>query len=103
MRRIRHRLLVAVSALLLSGPTAVAFAGTPEDTQVAQADLKDAFFQSKYGYCDAEVISIAWGVSIDNAKSTIGNKLTNGQADVLDDVSSDARITAMEKKSTCYY
>ena len=44
----------------------------PVDDTMAQ------FFQSHYRYCDAQLLSRSWGVSVSDAKSSIGYKVRSG-------------------------
>jgi len=57
----------------------------------AQASPEDVFFSSSYTYCDAKLISELWGISIDNAKSQIGQKIINGIGDNVPTILAESR------------
>ena len=57
----------------------------------AQADPSDAFFSSSYTYCDAKLIGALWGISIENAKSQIGQKIVNGIGDNVPTILAESR------------
>jgi hypothetical protein len=47
----------------------------------AHADAWDVFQSSHYIYCDAVLVSKLWKISVDNAKTQIGQKIINGIGD----------------------
>lgn len=53
------------------------------------------FSQTTYGYCDATLIAGLWGESINEAKGTIGYKLSSGLESTLKDALKEARKKAL--------
>ena len=85
----RRSLLARIAAafLLTSSITAAAIAVTMPVASAQNADRAlDAFFNSGFGYCDAEVLSKYWRTSIDRAKVDAGAKILRGDRRVLRDV-----------------
>ena len=69
-------------------------------TNNRQAEL-DAFFRSKYNYCDAELLSEFWGQSLGETKARIGRKVIWGRGGIpyLEQYLVDARIQAIQQES----
>lgn len=65
-----------------------------------QSEL-NAFFSSKYNYCDAELLSDFWGQSLTESKARIGRKVLwgNGGVPYLEQYLVDARIQAIQQDS----
>jgi hypothetical protein len=61
-----------------------------------QAEL-DAYFQSAYQYCDAEILSSYWGMNLDDTKMRMGRKILWGEADmlILEQFLADAKVSAL--------
>ena len=57
-----------------------------------------AFFNSKYDYWDARVLSDYWGKAVEDSKAIIGRKILWGKKDVaiLEQFLVDARVKALE-------
>lgn len=101
LRRIRKTVLVGFAAINLLAAPGLAVAGDFEAE--LEADHRAVFFESGYQYCDAHVLSLSWGQSIDEAKSHIGWKVTEGSREVLDEQLHQARVQAWEANDRCYY
>lgn len=65
-----------------------------------QAEL-NAFFRSKYNYCDAQLLSEFWGQSLTESKARIGRKVLwgNGGIPYLEQYLVDARTQAIQQDS----
>ncbi len=63
-----------------------------------EAEL-DAFFRSKYNYCDAQLLSDFWGQSLVESKARIGRKVLWGDGGIpyLEQFLVDARIQAIKQ------
>jgi hypothetical protein len=47
-------------------------------------DLMEVFLNSRYGYCDAKMISLVWGSSVQDAKVTLGLKVLSNLENLAD-------------------
>ncbi len=65
------------------------------------------FVDSKYGYCDAKVLSKVWGQDTFESKSTIGQFILRNEAGLLETKLGDARTRALADMSNreirCHY
>ena len=75
-------------ALMLSTSLTLAAAGVATP---ASADAWDVFQSSHYTYCDAVLISKLWGITVDAAKSQIGQKIINGIGDNVPVILNESR------------
>lgn len=67
----------------------------------ATSDL-DAFFASRFQYCDALMLSQHWQISLDEAKTTIGYKVRNSLEALLVPELDAAREAAHKRGEHCY-
>ena len=68
---------LALALLLTTSLTAAALGSASP----ARADAWDVFQSSRYNYCDAVLVSKLWSISVDAAKTQIGQKIINGIGD----------------------
>jgi hypothetical protein len=54
-------------------------------------DFSSVFHSKGYNYCDAKLLAGFWGVSVDQAKSTGGEKIANGLSKNLKNMMAQAR------------
>jgi hypothetical protein len=85
--RVSHAQRNLVAALLLSSAL-VAF--TPHAAHAKPGGI-DGFMQSHYTYCDAKLIGKLWGLSVENAKVQIGDKIHNGLGGNIPGILANAR------------
>jgi len=62
----------------------------------APADPMQAYFASKYDYCDAAALGALWGQSVSEAKASIGNKIVHGMSSSLSTLIPQARAHAKQ-------
>ena len=77
LKKVRRRILIAISALQLFG-----FAG-----QTFAAD----FYSEGYTYCDAEFMATFWNESVSDAKARINTKLEHGGKEVVEELLRDGQ------------
>ena len=65
------------AALLMSSAMAMVMFGQPAQAEPQQRAY-DAFFSSRYNYCDAKLVGALYGQDADGGKVTIGQKILNG-------------------------
>src|SRR4051812_43362270 len=85
MRCLMKDRLRSLSALLALGLPATALGD--------QAEL-NRFFDSKYTYCDAKMLSGLWNSSLEDSKARIGRKIGWKNLDVINDMLKEARGVA---------
>jgi hypothetical protein len=62
----------------------------------------DAFFASRYEYCDAAALASYWGQSVSDAKMTIGQKLVSGGESTLATLIPQARTHAKKASNIAH-
>jgi hypothetical protein len=83
IRKLGRKLWIGAAAAL------AAFGAAPAS---AQSAADDAYARSDYGYCDAKKVASVWHQSINDAKTTIGNKILTHLENLLDqDIASTSR------------
>lgn len=65
------------AALLMSSAVALVVFGQPARAMPQQREY-DAFFSSRYNYCDAKLVGALYGQDADGGKVIIGQKILNG-------------------------
>ena len=72
-----HRARRLSAALLMSSAVALVVFGQPAQAMPQQREY-DAFFSSRYNYCDARLVGALYGQDADGGKVIIGQKILNG-------------------------
>lgn len=70
-----------IEVLKAAGAPSVATATKP--AAPVSKDPFQAYASSRFDYCDAKVLGQLWGVSVDEAKTRIGNKVINGYPQIV--------------------
>lgn len=65
------------AALLMSSAVALVVFGQPAQAMPQQREY-DAFFSSRYNYCDAKLVGALYGQDVEGGKVIIGQKILNG-------------------------
>jgi hypothetical protein len=71
-RALKNGALAAVTAFLVMSTSSIALA------QFSDRQAENAYYNSRYGYCDAKKIASVWGVDEYQGKIIIGNKILGG-------------------------
>ena len=79
--------------------------GASTPSQPSQPTPMDAYFSSRYEYCDAAALASMWQQSVSEAKATIGQKILSGLQSNLDTLIPQARSRAKKAGSieSCTY
>jgi hypothetical protein len=78
-------------ARVLVMSTSLTFAAIGMIEAASAKDFSSVFLGKGYNYCDAKLLAGFWGVSIDQAKSTGGEKIANGLSKNLRNMMVQAR------------
>ena len=65
------------AALLMSSAIGLVMFGQPAQAMPQQREY-DAFFASRYNYCDAKLVGALYGQDVEGGKVIIGQKILNG-------------------------
>ncbi len=65
------------AALLMSSTIGLVMFGQPVQAMPQQREY-DAFFSSRYNYCDAKLVGALYGQDVEGGKVIIGQKILNG-------------------------
>jgi hypothetical protein len=66
------------AGLLMSSAMALVMFGQPAQAMPQQQREYDAFFSSRYNYCDARLVGALYGQDVEGGKVIIGQKILNG-------------------------
>jgi hypothetical protein len=78
-------------ARVLVMSTSLTFATIGMVEAASAKDFSAVFLNKGYNYCDAKLLAGFWGVSVDQAKSTGGEKIANGLSKNLKNMLGQAR------------
>lgn len=76
-RRFKTRVRRLSAGLLMSSAIALVMFGQPAQAMPQQREY-DAFFSSRYNYCDAKLVGALYGQDVEGGKVIIGQKILNG-------------------------
>ena len=77
-------------------PVAPIEPGASEGSDRHDGEHLAAYRASRYTYCDAKMIALIWGSSVDEAKVTLGQKIDSGLTDLADIDIRNGRAQALE-------
>ena len=100
--------LVLLSFTLASRPAAADIPPSPPITVVeTPTDPFALYVDSKFGYCDAKVLSKVWGQDTYESKSSIGQFILRNETGLLETKLADARTRALadmpNREIRCHY
>ena len=99
--------LVLIGFTLISHPASADVPPAPAVSPEPPADPFALYVSSKYGYCDAKVLSTVWGKDTLESKSAIGQLLLRSESALLETKLGEARTRAladMENRDIrCHY
>lgn len=85
---------LAIALFLSTSLSTVAFAQSA--AKQSEQGALDAFFASRYTYCDAKLVGALWGMEPDRGKIEIGLKILNGITGNLPAVMEQSRANGSE-------